>query len=271
MDRTAEFRALHRPGEPFVLPNAWDLASAAALAAAGFRAIGTTSLGVAAAAGKPDAAGAARAETVRLARGMARLDALVTVDVEGGFGEGPAGVGALAAELAAAGAVGINPEDGRGAGLADPAEQYALIRAVKEAALALFVNARIDAYRLPGTGHAGQTLDRALAYRDAGADGLFVPGLPDEAAVAALAGRVDLPLNVLHRPGGPPLRALAGAARVSSGSLPFRAALGAAVRAARAIAEDRPAPDGPPPSYAEAQALAGLYRDPPGGSGPVRG
>lgn len=249
MDRTAEFRALHRPGEPFVLPNAWDLASAAALAAAGFRAIGTTSLGVAAAAGKPDAAGAARAETVRLARGMARLDALVTVDVEGGFGEGPAGVGALAAELAAAGAVGINPEDGRGAGLADPAEQYALIRAVKEAALALFVNARIDAYRLPGTGHAGQTLDRALAYRDAGADGLFVPGLPDEAAVAALAG----------------------AARVSSGSLPFRAALGAAVRAARAIAEDRPAPDGPPPSYAEAQALAGLYRDPPGGSGPVRG
>src|SRR5690606_25537922 len=113
MDRTAEFRALHRPGEPSVLPTAWDPAAAAALAAA---------------AGNPDAAGAARAETVRLARGMARLDALVTVDVEGGFGEGPAGVGALAAELAAAGAVGINPEDGRGAGLADPAEQYAPIR-----------------------------------------------------------------------------------------------------------------------------------------------
>ncbi|MFW5415641.1 isocitrate lyase/phosphoenolpyruvate mutase family protein [Nocardiopsis sp. CNT-189] len=276
MDRFAEFRALHRPGDPFVLPNAWDLASAAALAAAGFRAIGTTSLGVAAAAGKPDAEGATRAETVRSARGMAWLDALVTVDVEGGFGEGPEGVGALAAELAAAGAAGINLEDGRGTGLADPAEQCALIRAVKEAAPALFVNARTDTHWLPGAGHAEQTLDRALAYQDAGADGLFVPGLPGAAGVEALAGRVGLPLNVLHRPGGPSLRALAeaGAARVSSGSLPFRAAIGAAVRAARGIAADRPVPDGPPPSYAEAQALAGLYRagrDRTGGSGPRSG
>ena len=68
-----EFRALHRPGDPLVLPNAWDFASAASLVRAGFRAIGTTSLGVAAAAGLPDARGEARAETYALARRLSRL------------------------------------------------------------------------------------------------------------------------------------------------------------------------------------------------------
>src|SRR5690606_38151166 len=81
------FARLHRPGQPFLLPNAWDYGSAALLAAHGFPAVGTTSLGVAAACGRPDGAGATRDETVALARSLSRLPCLLTVDIEGGFSD----------------------------------------------------------------------------------------------------------------------------------------------------------------------------------------
>ena len=136
------FRDLHFGDAPFVLPNAWDYASAAALFGAGFRAIGTTSLGVAVAAGKPDAFGATRDETVALARAIAPLG-LVTVDIESGFG---GDVGALAVELVDAGAVGVNIEDALG-----PVEETAArVAAIKAAAPSLFVNARTDTYWLRG-------------------------------------------------------------------------------------------------------------------------
>ncbi|WP_174514876.1 isocitrate lyase/phosphoenolpyruvate mutase family protein, partial [Streptacidiphilus anmyonensis] len=115
------FRALHhRPGELLLLPNAWDHASAASLAAAGFAAVGTTSLGVAAAAGLPDATGATRAETLRLARVIGRGAFLLSVDIEGGFSDDPGEVAALAVELSEAGAVGVNLEDGRADGSLTP-------------------------------------------------------------------------------------------------------------------------------------------------------
>ncbi|MER5422756.1 isocitrate lyase/phosphoenolpyruvate mutase family protein [Streptosporangium roseum] len=126
------FRALHHGREPLLLPNAWDHASAAALAEAGFAAVATTSLGVAAAAGLPDAEQATWAQTVTLARGIATLGVPVTVDIEGGFGGPPARVADRAAELAAAGVAGVNLEDGRGQGLAEVAEQVALIGAIKQ-------------------------------------------------------------------------------------------------------------------------------------------
>src|SRR4051794_703747 len=138
----AEFLALHHGDAPLVLPNAWDYASAAALFGAGFRAIGTTSLGVAVAAGKPDAIGATRAETVALARAIAPLG-LVTVDIESGFG---GDVRELALELVDAGAVGVNIEDALG-----PVEEtVARVAAIMEAAPSLFVNARTDTYWLGG-------------------------------------------------------------------------------------------------------------------------
>ncbi|MFI6574381.1 isocitrate lyase/phosphoenolpyruvate mutase family protein [Nocardiopsis sp. NPDC050513] len=259
MNAYAEFRDLHRTGAPLVLPNAWDHASAAALVTAGFRAVGTTSLGVASAAGKSDAAGGTRAETVALALGLARMDALVSVDIEGGFSEDPGEVGALVRVLAEEGVVGVNIEDGRpGGGLADRGHQCAVIRAVKRAAPDLFVNARTDTHWLPGTGE--DTTARVTAYREAGADGVFVPGLRDEKAIAALVDALDVPLNILYAPGGPSLRALAdlGVRRVSCGSLLFRAALQATVAAALAVAEDLPVPDGLP-TYAEADALARAF------------
>src|SRR3954447_16712981 len=106
------FRDLHRPGDPLLLPNAWDAVTGAAFAAAGFEAIGTTSLGVAAAAGKRDAAGDAWPETLALARRLARLECHVTIDMEHGFSEDPETVATHAALLD--GVAGINLEDRHG-------------------------------------------------------------------------------------------------------------------------------------------------------------
>ncbi|AGZ43074.1 PEP phosphonomutase [Actinoplanes friuliensis DSM 7358] len=250
------FHALHRPGDPLVLPNAWDVASAAALARAGFPAIGTTSLGVAAAHGLPDGRGMARAETVALMRRLGRLPVLVTVDVEGGFGGGPAAVAELAAELADAGAAGINLEDGRADHTLVPvAEQVELIAAVKNRVPDLFVNARTDT-RWLGAGDLEETLLRTRAFVAAGADGVFVPGLAGDDEIRSVVSGVEAPLNVLLLPGLTVLRLAAlGVARISTGSLLFRAALGHAIDVARLIARGEPAPTGVPP-YAEVDSLA---------------
>ncbi|MEU2564618.1 isocitrate lyase/phosphoenolpyruvate mutase family protein [Streptomyces longispororuber] len=259
-DRHEAFRALHRSGSPLLLPNAWDHASAAALARAGFPAIGTTSLGVAAAAGKADATGSTREETLRLARGIARLPALITVDVEGGFSDRPGDVVDLARDLAAAGVVGVNLEDGRPDGtLAAVEAQCALIRAVKAAVPELFLNARTDAYWLDAGG-APEAARRVTAYQEAGADGVFVPGVRDEAVIAELVASLDVPLNVLYAPGGPAPERLAalGVRRVSTGSLLFRAAVQQAVDVARGFLRGAAGP-GDVLSYADAQDLAAAY------------
>jgi 2-methylisocitrate lyase-like PEP mutase family enzyme len=253
-----EFHALHRPGDPLVLPNAWDFASAASLVRAGFRAIGTTSLGVAAAAGLPDAQGRTRAETYALARRLSSLGCLLTVDIEGGFSDHPDDVARLAFDLASAGAVGVNIEDGRSDGsLADVGRQLELIRAMKRRVPHLFVNARTDTYWLrPDDPDIEETVARVRAYRDAGADGVFVPGLAALEDIRRVVAATDAPLNVLFHPGRLSVPALAelGVGRVSTGSLLFRAALGAAVATARAVARGEDTrPDGP--SYADVVAL----------------
>ncbi|MGC4892598.1 isocitrate lyase/PEP mutase family protein [Micromonospora sp. DT31] len=257
-DRYRAFRALHRPGDPLFLPNAWDHASAAALAARGHPAVGTTSLGVAAAAGRPDGAGATRAETLDLARRLRYLPALLTVDVEDGFGDDPAAVAGFVSDLAAFGVVGVNLEDGRrDGGLAPPAQVAAKISAVRAAAPGVFVNARTDAWWLGVPSPLDEARRRAALFRQAGADGLFVPGAPDD-LVATLAAEVGLPLNVLYRPGGPDPAALGrlGAARVSTGSLLFRAALGTALHLVDAIGAGRDGGLPPAPGYDEVQGLA---------------
>lgn len=260
-DRYADFRALHRPGRPLLLPNAWDAASAAALAARGHPAIGTTSLGVAAAGGKPDAAAATRAENLDLARRLRGLPVLLTVDVEGGFSDEPAEVAGYVAELAALGVVGVNLEDGRPDGTLAPVELLAAkLTAVRAAAPGVFLNARTDAWWLGVPEPRKQALHRARAYRDAGADGVFVPGAPDD-TVGLLAAEVGVPLNVLHRPGGPGLEELGrlGVARVSTGSLLFRAALGAALDLADAVRAGRDGDPGGVPSYGWVQELSGRF------------
>jgi 2-methylisocitrate lyase-like PEP mutase family enzyme len=256
---TDDFRALHRPGDPLILPNAWDFASAAALVDAGFAAIGTTSLGVAAAAGLPDAAGLTRAETYALARRLGRLPCHVTIDIESGFSDYPEDVARLAYDLAATGAVGVNIEDGRPDGtLAPIGLQVDLIRAMKRRVPQLFVNARTDTHWLRSHVDLDETLERLRAYRDAGADGLFVPGLVDPVDIRSIVGGVDAPLNVLFMAGRHSVVELAalGVARISTGSLLFRASLGAAVHTALEVARGAAGPTDVP-TYGEVVALTG--------------
>lgn len=259
-DAFSEFRSLHRPGQPLLLPNAWDYASAAILIDAGFTAIGTTSLGVAAAHGLPDAQGAARAETIALTHQLARLPCRLTIDIEAGFSDNPAEVAELAAELAAAGAVGINLEDGRPDGTLAPISQHQeLITAVKSRVPRLFLNARTDTHWLAqGDPQLSDTLARVEAYRAAGADGVFVPGLADDDSIRTVVASTDAPLNVLYLPGRHSVRRLAelGVGRISYGSLLFRAAVAATAATALAVAGDEPLP-GNIPSYAEINQLAG--------------
>jgi len=255
-----QFAALHRRGEPFLLPNAWDVASAVLLANAGFPAVGTTSLGVTAAAGLIDGAGTGRAAVLDLARRIApRLTVPVTVDVEGGYSDDPGEVAALASELASVGAAGINLEDATPGGtLRSAAAQAAIIRAVTDAAPGLFVNARTDTFWLrigPEPGRLTDTIGRLLAYADAGASGVFVPGLADLQAVDTVTARIPQPLNLLWQPGAS-LADLgqAGVARVSTGSAPYRRALAAGLATAVAARHGSPPPAGDI-TYAELVAV----------------
>lgn len=260
MNRFAVFRDLHHHSRPLFLPNAWDFASAAALARDGHPAIGTTSLGVAAAVGKPDAASAARNETIALTRALGRLPCLLTVDIEAGFSDDPYDVADLAAELASAGAVGVNLEDGRPDGtLTDPALHREKIAAVKNRVPQLFVNARTDPFWLRTDAALDDACSRGAGYVAAGADGVFVPGVADEESIRRLVDELDAPLNVLYLAERHTLAELARlrVARVSTGSLLFRAALGAAVRTAAAIRNGGVQTDPQPPSYAEVQKLTG--------------
>ncbi|MGW4485466.1 isocitrate lyase/PEP mutase family protein [Amycolatopsis sp. NPDC004368] len=250
------FAALHLPGKPLLLPNVWEFGFAAALAAAGHPAVGTTSLGVSAAAGLADGAPASRAATVALARALAPLDVLVSVDIADGFSTDPAVVADLVAELADAGAVGVNLEDGRADGTLAPVDtQCALIAAARAAAPGVFLNARTDTHWL-GSGSLSTTLTRAHAYRDAGADGLFVPGLAAADDITAVVAATDLPLNVLFLPGRVTVAGLAdlGVARVSLGSTPYRVALAAALATVAAARDGGELPLAPP-SYDEVAGL----------------
>jgi 2-methylisocitrate lyase-like PEP mutase family enzyme len=250
MSSPGTFAALHRRGDPFLLPNAWDVASGLLLSDAGFPAVGTTSLGVTAAAGLVDGTGTGRRATRELVRRLAeRLPVPVSVDAEGGYSDDPADVASLAAELVSFGVAGINLEDGTATGLRPVARHAAIIAAVRAAAPGLFINARTDTYWLeagPAPGRLTETIGRLQAYADAGASGVFVPGLWDLQAIDVLTARIQLPLNVLWRPGIALARlGTVGVARVSTGSGPYRRALGAALATALAARDgtEPPAPD----------------------------
>ncbi|MFG3253491.1 isocitrate lyase/phosphoenolpyruvate mutase family protein [Streptomyces sp. NPDC048172] len=246
-DRCRALRALHEEGT-LVLPNVWDAASAALVAASGARAVATTSGGVAWSLGRADGQALTREEAAAaVARIAAAVDVPVTADVEGGYGPAPEDVAATVAAVAGAGAAGINLEDSRAPGgpLFTPAEQAERLRAARTAAVEagvpdLVVNARTDVV-LFGIGEPESRLDavreRAAAYAEAGADCLFVPGLLDLEALSALAAEGPLPVNAMAVPGGPDVAALraAGVRRVSTGTALAQAAYGTVRRAAAEV------------------------------------
>jgi 2-methylisocitrate lyase-like PEP mutase family enzyme len=254
------FADLHHGDAPFLLPNAWDVPSALLLADAGFPAIATTSLGVTAVAGLPDGVGAGRDVTVALAGQLVpRLAVPLSLDLEGGYAEDPAEVAGLARQLADLGVAGINLEDGLQEGRLRTVEQHAaVIEAVAAAVPDMFINARTDTY-WRGVGAEQERLDetvrRLAAYRDAGASGVFVPGLADLGGIAQVTSAVALPLNVLWQP-GVALSELAtvGVARVSTGSGLYLRGLSAALAAAHDALAGR-APATTPVGYGDLQAL----------------
>ena len=169
------------------------------------------------------------------------------MDVEDGYDDDPEQVAAYVAGL---GVAGVNVEDSTAGRLIDPEAHAAKVAAIKQRAPDVFVNARVDTYWLDQ--EIGTTLERATAYVEAGADGVFVPGATDPAAIRDITASVPVPVNVLVVPGLSlgDLAAL-GVRRVSTGSLPYRAAIDAAVAVATAVRDERAVPEATP--YPEMQ------------------
>ncbi len=234
-------RELHRPGEPLVLANAWDVPSARLVADAGARAVATASASVSWSLGCADGGGADREQVLaRTAQIVRAVDLPVTADLESGFADTAAGVGETITALLATGAVGVNLED-EGRPVAEAAERIAAARAAADAAgVPLYVNARTDVY-LRGIGAPEGRLDDAVqrlrAYLAAGADGVFVPGVSDPETIAALAEAVPAPLNVMAGPTTLSVAELAklGVARISLGPGLAEAAYAAVRRAAEEV------------------------------------
>ena len=239
------FRALHRRGDPFVLANAWDAGSARVLAALGAPAIGTTSAGFAFTLGLPDGARISRDAALGHAADLVAATPLpVSGDLENGYADAPEGVAETIRLAFEAGLAGASIEDTDLPGSAPYPRAVAVerVRAAAAAARALPRDFVLVA-RADGVMHGSYGLDEALAriraFAEAGADCVYVPVLPDLAAVRATCDAVPVPVNVLAT--GPLTAAsradlaVAGTARISLGSGLARLAHAALLRAAQDI------------------------------------
>jgi 2-methylisocitrate lyase-like PEP mutase family enzyme len=232
-------RALHTAPEILLLPNVWDVASARIIEESGYKAIATTSAGIAFALGYPDGQKISREEMLESVTRIVRAVKLpVTADVEAGYGDNPEDTARTARAVIEAGAVGMNLEDATGDPehpLVDLRLQLEKIQSVRDAArqlkVPLVLNARTDVYLLQ-VGDASKRYDEALrrmqAFRDAGADCVFLPGVQDPETIRRMVADLGCPLNILAGPGSPSVPQLRklGVARVSLGSGPMRAAMG---------------------------------------------
>ena len=238
-ERAEKFLALHRGPHALVLCNAWDVASARMVEAAGFPAVATTSAGIANALGYPDGQRVPLDEMLWMVSHIEHAVSVpVSADFEAGYSEKPEAVAANCKRVLEAGAVGINLEDGTG----DPKQPLVettlheeKIRAIREMSAAagvhLVINARTDVY-LDAVGEPESrfehTVTRLNAYHKAGADSLFAPGVTDRETIARLVKAVAGPLNILAVAAAPSIGDLerVGVARVSLGSGPMRATMG---------------------------------------------
>jgi 2-methylisocitrate lyase-like PEP mutase family enzyme len=248
--KAERLRELHHGPRILIFANAWDVISARMVEEAGFPAVASTSAGVAAVLGYPDGQRIPMSEMLEFVGRMARAVSVpLTADMEAGYGTTPAEMAKMAREVVAAGIVGLNLEDVTGDDESSQVEirlQAEKIAAIREASasdgVSLVINARTDVYLMP-TGPAEtrfeRTVERLRAYRQAGADCVFAPGIRDAETIGKLVRAVDAPLNILLRPGGPGVAELGklGVARVSIGSGAMRAALGTARKFLKALSE----------------------------------
>jgi 2-methylisocitrate lyase-like PEP mutase family enzyme len=245
------FHGLHSKGDPLVLFNAWDVATAKAIATTS-AAVATSSGAIAAALGYADGEAIPfDMVTGLVSRMSASVSVPVSIDLEAGYGDTPDAAAKSATAVLKAGAIGINIEDGLSAGkrqLVSPEQHAAKIKAVRDAAqklgIHLFINARTDPFLLK-FGSPDQCLDeaarRAKVYADAGADGIFVPGLNDLALIEKFVQLTPLPVNIMVTQGVPEIPDLAriGVRRVSLGPWPMMAAMRAIGQAAATVAASK--------------------------------
>jgi len=237
IDAAARLRALHRTPPIFVIPNAWDAASARLFEAEGFPAVATTSAGVAAALGYPDGGVVPAREMIEAVARIARAVKIpVSADIEHAYASTPDAVADVVLRVIAAGAVGINLEDYvPGAAELEPLplqldKIHKIIKAANKAGVRVVINARTDGFLRgfgPPDSRLAVAIDRGKAFLAAGADCVFVPGVRDRETIAALVGGIQGPINILAVDGTPPIAELEaiGVARVSLGSGPMRASL----------------------------------------------
>ncbi len=220
------FFDLHEGTGILMLPGVWDVASARLFAHEGFPALGTTSTGICWSIGRENGWSAFLEASRRIA---AAVDIPVSFDIEAGFADMPEQVQRHAAQVIDAGACGINIEDGfAGGALTDPQHHAEKIVAIRELAptRTLFINARTDVF-LGGPNDLGDAIKRCQHYVEAGADGVFVPGLTDERDISVLVREVPAPVNVYALPGVPSPAGLSklGVKRISLGCGPQQSAL----------------------------------------------
>lgn len=246
-NKTAIFRSLHRRGSPLILFNVWDAGSAEAAAKGGAAAIATGSWSIAAANGYADGEKIPRDIHLETIRRIARsVELPVTADLESGFGADPAAVGETIALSIEAGAIGCNLEDSHpvDGSLRSVDDASGRIAAARRAADAIcpgyFINVRTDVFfrgsaKLHDDKMVGEALMRARAYLDAGADGIFAPGLSDVALISKLTASLSAPVNIMRLGESPSIADLtdAGVARISHGPYPYVLAMEALERATR--------------------------------------
>jgi 2-methylisocitrate lyase-like PEP mutase family enzyme len=268
-EKAETLRRLHGGPRILVLANAWDVASARLVEAAGYPAIASSSAGVAFALGYPDGQRISRVEMLDMVRRIARAVRVpVSADVEAGYGSTPEAAAETARGVLAAGAVGINLEDtaeGRLLPLDLQVERIGAARkAADDAGVPLVINGRTDVFEMrdiPERDRPGEAVRRANAYLRAGADCAFVPFVADREVIARLAREIEGPVNVLGTPDTPPVAELErlGVRRVSVGGGLARAAYGRARRLAVHLKETGTfaALRDDAVSYAEMQRLLG--------------
>src|SRR5262245_30723353 len=251
-ERAEEFHRLHANDKPLILVNAWDAVSARLFEQAGSPAIATTSAGLAWSMGYPDGEQMDKRGLIQSgARSCRVVTWPVSVDIERGFGRTPADVSETVRALIELGVVGVNIEDGVASGstqLVPPvilAEKISAIRAVaEEVGIRFFINARTDTYFVPADDPAArfdETVNRARIYIEAGADGIFVPGLESIEEIERMAREVARPLNIYAGYAGPPSVAAlgrAGVRRVSLGCGPLQAVLALARHIANEVLKE---------------------------------
>jgi 2-methylisocitrate lyase-like PEP mutase family enzyme len=239
-DTARHFLALHKPGEPLLLPNPWDAGSAKVLASLGFKALATTSSGFAATLGRDDGSVTRDEALAHAAAIVSATDLPVSADLEDCYAVDPADVAETVRLAIHTGLAGCSIEDYTRRG-EDPifdvrqaADRVASAASEAHAGPVPFVlTARAENY-LHGRPDLADTIARLQAYQEAGADVLYAPGLTRIEDIRQVLREVDRPVNVLAMSGAPTVAELAetGVARISVGGAFAFAAMGALVSAA---------------------------------------